>query len=676
MATKRRAKARPITRKEAMSYSRTVPNGRGVTALAEVNGDGAYDRRYRATQRVLKKAEKENMSRYAANRAKPAKKKTKAQINAERLKNLEKARKASARKRAAKKRTEKSRRRKPRVYGKGKFRAIRAKIGNKSRDTYLYRTKAGNAAQIPDYALLGYASKKEMDDVRYARKGNKAQQQRRLRAYINRRDRLETRRGRAAAKTADRIKKGRGIFAPNSGKILTFEEWKAQKMRKNPPKKKRTKASYKAAAKKGQATRRRNAKKGTTGTKRKRTKASYKAAARKAAATRRRNAKKGTTSKRKRTKGKRTKASYKAAARKAAATRRRNAKKGTTSKRKRTTRGKSMTITMRANRRRGTRKGMRRRTARRAYMRNPIERTVTTFVEELKTALGLGVKVTIGYLGHRALTTVANEKLVPKINFLATAKYKDIITSTVVAALGVAGTVRFAPRKTVAAPIAAGIAASWLHKIILDLAARNLKEAVPYLSAYPNAEGLAYNPMGSYYGFQQHQIYPSSVGEFYEVTPQGSMNAGMGSHDLRLNQVTQAAAGMGGSPFVTQAAAGMGRSPLVTQAAAGMGQDLRLNQVTQAAAGTGEYVSYGVSGIGDYDEVGVSYRPTHTDEGISPNVHSAEQALSVAEAAAGVGSTDVPLQSTVNPVNMGDPIPDDPRGSRAGVFQGPDGIFG
>ena len=640
MATKRRAKARPITRKEAMSYSRTVPNGRGVTALAEVNGDGAYDRRYRATQRVLKKAEK-NMSRYAANRAKPAKKKTKAQINAERLKNLEKARKASARKRAAKKRTEKSRRRKPRVYGKGKFRAIRAKIGNKSRDTYLYRTKAGNAAQIPDYALLGYASKKEMDDVRYARKGNKAQQQRRLRAYINRRDRLETRRGRAAAKTADRIKKGRGIFAPNSGKILTFEEWKAQKMRKNPPKKKRTKASYKAAAKKGQATRRRNAKKGTTGTKRKR-----------------------------------TKASYKAAARKAAATRRRNAKKGTTSKRKRTTRGKSMTITMRANRRRGTRKGMRRRTARRAYMRNPIERTVTTFVEELKTALGLGVKVTIGYLGHRALTTVANEKLVPKINFLATAKYKDIITSTVVAALGVAGTVRFAPRKTVAAPIAAGIAASWLHKIILDLAARNLKEAVPYLSAYPNAEGLAYNPMGSYYGFQQHQIYPSSVGEFYEVTPQGSMNAGMGSHDLRLNQVTQAAAGMGGSPFVTQAAAGMGRSPLVTQAAAGMGQDLRLNQVTQAAAGTGEYVSYGVSGIGDYDEVGVSYRPTHTDEGISPNVHSAEQALSVAEAAAGVGSTDVPLQSTVNPVNMGDPIPDDPRGSRAGVFQGPDGIFG
>jgi len=154
------------------------------------------------------------------------------------------------------------------------------------------------------------------------------------------------------------------------------------------------------------------------------------------------------------------------------------------------------------------------------------------------------------------------------------------------------------------------------------------------------------------------------------------MNAGMGSHDLRLNQVTQAAAGMGGSPLVTQAAAGMSGSPFVMQAAAGMGQDLRLNQVTQAAAGTGEYVSYGVSGIGDYDEVGVSFRPTHTDEGIAPNMHSAEQALSVAEAAAGVGSTDVPLQSTVNPVDMGDPIPDDPRGSRAGVFQGPDGIFG
>ena len=36
---------RKITHDEALSYKKTVPNRRGVTALAEINGDGAYARR-------------------------------------------------------------------------------------------------------------------------------------------------------------------------------------------------------------------------------------------------------------------------------------------------------------------------------------------------------------------------------------------------------------------------------------------------------------------------------------------------------------------------------------------------------------------------------------------------------------------------------------------------------
>jgi hypothetical protein len=165
---------------------------------------------------------------------------------------------------------------------------------------------------------------------------------------------------------------------------------------------------------------------------------------------------------------------------------------------------------------------------------------------------------------------------------------------------------------------------------------------------------------------------------------------GYGEAPLRLDQLTQAAAGYGqatgpqGNPLVTQAAAGMGMQPLhlnqLTQAAAGYGNNSMDGDdspiVTQAAAGTGQFMAYGIQGVGEYDEVGTSVQPMTMDEGIAPNLHSAEQALSVAEAAAGVGSLDVPLQSTVNPTVIADPIDELPGGSRSGVFQGGDGIFG
>ena len=106
------------------------------------------------------------------------------------------------------------------------------------------------------------------------------------------------------------------------------------------------------------------------------------------------------------------------------------------------------------------------------------------------------------------------------------------------------------------------------------------------------------------------------------------------------------------------------------QAAAGAGA-----LVTQAAAG--EYLVYGAEGIGDnYEMLPTRSMNVHIDEGVMPNLHSAEQALNVMEAAAGVGMSEIPLQSTVNPLQTETPIGDEPRGSRSGVFAGGGGIFG
>jgi hypothetical protein len=371
-----------------------------------------------------------------------------------------------------------------------------------------------------------------------------------------------------------------------------------------------------------------------------------------------------------------TKAYYKWLGRKGAAARKRKAAKGTTRRRRRrgvsisgkkwsarSTGKKRMTIKLRPNRRRRVRRNQgayaanRRRARRRAYRRNQ------GFVQQLGDALKLGALVTAGFATHRALTHVIDTHGLAKIEQLSTgelAKYRGIISGFLTAALGIGGVMATAKMGSKwQAPVAAGMAASFIHgAIVTALNAGGQQEAAAYLSNYPNAEGRMYgHGIGSYYTFSPHQVY-SGYGSYYEI-PQPM--SGFGQPAL-----TQAAAGYG---QLTQAAAGMG-APMLTQAAAGMGQ------ITQAAAGTGEYVAVGVEGIGEYEENPVSGLAAFTDEGIHPNLNSAEQALSVAEAAAGVGSAEVPLQSTVNPTMIADPISDLPQGSRAGILAGGDGIFG
>jgi hypothetical protein len=579
------------------------------------------------------------------------KKLTAAQRRAISMKNLRKAWKAKGVKVKRGRQTRTYGQRKSKKTGRktGGYRALRARYGPRSRWTYKYTTKKGSIRDIPDHALLGYPSAAAM------RKVYKTGSERERAALGRKLQRLHERRERDAEKAAARIRAGRGMFTPNKADVLSYEEW--EEMRPNARRKKTTKKK---------ATSSRKPKYGT--------KAYYKWLGRKGAAARKRKgggSKKKTTARRKKAAVGRkpkygTKAYYKWLGRKGAAARKRKGggkRKATT--RRKPARRKTMTITLRANRkRRRVRKNQgsyasnrRRRARRRTYRRNQ------GFVQQLGDALKLGALVTAGFATHRALTHVIDTHALGKIEALQTgeiAKYRGIISGFLTAALGIGGVMATAKGGSKwQAPVAAGMAASFIHgAIVTALSAAGQQEAAAYLSNYPNAEGSMYgHGIGSYYEFSPHQVY-SGYGSYYEI-PQPMSGFGQ-------PMLTQAAAGYG---QLTQAAAGMG-NPMLTQAAAGMGQ------ITQAAAGTGEYVAVGIQGIGEYEETPVSGVASYVDEGIHPNLHSAEQALSVAEAAAGVGSADVPLQSTVNPTMIADPISDLPQGSRAGILAGGDGIFG
>lgn len=755
---------RNITKKQASAYRRTIPNKRGVTALAEINGPGAYDKRkskkgdfmsYTSRQKSAMKrmtpkrraafkkmldrapdirsvranSTKKGGQRKTARRAyesngthEGAVRKTAreaydpnkptdyrpfgaAQLlwGSGKMKKADYVQMMVARghskkqadsywKRKGLKPGQKRKPRKRRTYGKGTIKPLRASYGGKSRYTYKYKTKKGHVRDIPDWALLGYRSSVEMRGVL---KGEDEAAKGRLGA---RKQKLEARRVKAADRTQRRILAGKGVFAPNEGEtVLSFEEWR--NMRTNAPKKRRSKKTTtkrKRAVGGFEAFKRRMKKKHGAKTSLKQIRNWYKIGTRGGKASRKPKARRAAS---RATKGRGKKTTN-------------GRRKKTANGRRSSSRAKSMTITMRANRR-GTRKGQPRSTARRAYRRNvPQDEWKAEMVEALK----LGLLVTGGFMAHRALCKLLDEYGLSKIDALTKpdgtpkeqkkmASLRGILSGAITAAFAIPLATRVLPKEATA--VSAGIAASFIHGAIITAlqSSDSTKAAVDYLGNYPNAEGSNLpnylQGTGSYYEFTPHEIFPatSGVGEYYELPVAGMGEyyelpvAGMGGYGeapLRLNQLTQAAAGYGqatgpqGNPLVTQAAAGMGMQPLhlnqLTQAAAGYGNNSMDGNgspiVTQAAAGTGQFMAYGIQGVGEYDEVGTRVQPMTMDEGIAPNLHSAEQALSVAEAAAGVGSLDVPLQSTVNPTVIADPLDELPGGSRSGVFQGGDGIFG
>lgn len=113
-------------------------------------------------------------------------------------------------------------------------------------------------------------------------------------------------------------------------------------------------------------------------------------------------------------------------------------------------------------------------------------------------------------------------------------------------------------------------------------------------------------------------------------------------------------------------------------ACAGMGAD---GPYQAACAGVvesdvGQYYAMGpVSSLGGgYELSGCGpqpLRPFSTDEGISPNLASAEQALSIAESMG-----DIPGIPTITPSDTTIPVGADYASDRQAIFAGQDGIFG
>jgi len=266
------------------------------------------------------------------------------------------------------------------------------------------------------------------------------------------------------------------------------------------------------------------------------------------------------------------------------------------------------------------------------YISNP-GLAVDTIVSVLKDSALVGG----GLLTHKALTNLVSQK----IEFFQKNKYGKSIAAAAVAAVGIpAASLLGRPGEK----LGIGMGAALIHTVLVNvLAVAGQADAVSYLGDYTEADMSL--PAGGY-------------GSYYEFTP-GEVYSGMGEYI----QQTGPLAGFG-EPMLAQAAAGFGASPLLAQ----------------AAAGVGEYIVTGAEGIGEYEQVTPEYtQPSVVREGISPNLGSAEAALSVAEAAAGVGglgNVDLALEQTVYPTGQALDITDAPGGSRSGVFYGGNGVFG
>lgn len=265
------------------------------------------------------------------------------------------------------------------------------------------------------------------------------------------------------------------------------------------------------------------------------------------------------------------------------------------------------------------------------YISNPGV-AVDTIVSVLKDSALVGG----GLLTHKALTNL----VASKVEFFSKNKYGKSIAAAAVAAVGIpAAALLGKPGEK----LGIGMGAALIHTVLVNvLSAADKPDAAAYLGDYTEADMRL--PAGGY-------------GSYYEFSP-GQTYAGMGEYI----QQTGPLAGFG-EPMLAQAAAGFG-SPMLAQ----------------AAAGVGEYIVTGAEGIGEYEQVTPEYtQPSVTREGISPDLGAAEQALSIAEAAAGVGgmgNVDLSLEQIVYPQGQALDIGDQPGGSRAGVFYGGNGVFG
>lgn len=699
----KKALARGIRFSDARSYRRLVPNAMGVTAIAAVNGRGAYAKRYGRARRMLqnksasffptwtveapkKKASKKSRGKKRvtwgkhaaaakARRAHPkttwgahakaAKRKRAYAASARAAGTALAARKAkaarkptskkSARAKAASvkraaslrvKRLSKSRKfmaKGPRLYA-GKYKAARVRLSpTQARQSYVRSTRSGGLAHVPVYALLGFKSRAAM---------TKAQKDpARGERIAKRLDAIRRRRERAA----EAIRKHGGILVPNRrsrrrARVLTFSENQGMK---------RSKKSRKRAKGRKHVAHRRTTKRVRKHTRR--------------AAPKRRTRK----SKRiHRTPVRRHKA-------------RKHVVKRVTHRRRRHVRNEPMMVANKKRAKRKSRKGRKStvgkfrkgglkitrrfkhpRRVKRATLKlfssnrkhhrrarhvphSFHRRNVNlggTFQKQLIEGLKIGAVAFAGFAAHRVLSNLLKKN----ITQLDTSDWGGVISGGAMVLIGIPASVKFFPGDAKLA--SAGMIVSFLMQLGTTLVSKFLPDqaaqVLPYLSGYGDRAGSA-RSLGSYYEYQPGGV--AGLGEYYQ--PGCATGGGM----------MQAAAGLG---RLRQAAAGMGR---ISEAAAGFGA------LRQAAAGVGEYIGTNLEGVGDYVEVEPEYtRPIPTDDGIRPNLSEAEKALNVAEGAAGVAGADrdVSAQYTIDPMDCSMPTGSDPEGERAGTLAGRDGIFG
>lgn len=615
--------------------------GSGASAMGLGSSSGGYGpsegpsgkRASAAATRRRRAAAKKAHAKKGHRAVKHTRKLTKAERAAISRRNLKKA--WAARRGTAKKHAKKAKKHTAKKHTRrtNPFKRISVRIGGRTRKTYLYRTPKGRVRHLPEFALLGYKSAKAGD--RAARKPGGYER-------ISRRgDKLIARREKLAAMAQKRIMAGKDVFSPNAGRIVSFEEWKKMKANKKRGKKKGKKGRKLTKAQRAVISRRnlkkaRAARKGHRG--HKKTKKTKKHVVRKH--------------------GKLTKAQRAAISRrnlkKARAARKGHKRSKKTGKRHASKR--YMTGTKWALRYSPGKKGRGKKRGRKAmyslHLRKNYRRNFGgAMVSDLTKVVKFGTLILSGYVVHRALTKVVDNYGTAKISALAGSQYRGLISSVVTAAVGIPGAM-YLGRKTHVdvAPVVGGMAASLLQGVLVTiLNAAGQQNVAGYLSGYADGGGRAYRGMGEYYSFKPRQTF-NGMGEFYEVLPQ----SGFGLDTAQLRQAA------GSYP---QEAVGF------TQAPGGMGA-----AVTQAAGAAGEYIVYGAEGMGDYEEVVPTGNGVATSDGVRPNLHEAEQALNIVEAAGAMG--DLPLQMNVNPTVAQRPVAGEPGGSRAGILAGGDGIFG
>lgn len=301
-----------------------------------------------------------------------------------------------------------------------------------------------------------------------------------------------------------------------------------------------------------------------------------------------------------------------------------------------------------ANKRRRRRVHANRR--RRHVRRNGIASYISNIgADQIVDVLKQGALIGGGLLAHKVLTNL----LCDNVDALKSMKAGKSICGVAVAAVGIPAAAMLVPGE-VGKSLAVGMGAALIHTALVDvLSLAGQSKIASMLGDYTEAsQALPAAGYGAYYEFSPGEQY-SGMGAYYEFSP-GEQYSGMGE-------------------YIEQGTAGFGD---YAQAAAGFGSPM----LAQAAAGVGEYIVQGAEGIGEYEQVTPEYSaPFTTREGIAPSLSSAEAALSMAEAAAGVGgfgNVDANLQQIVYPKGQSLTIADDPGGSRSGLFYGGNGVFG